>query len=328
MLRKAAILVTSLPEEEAAQILSKLTVRQVEAVSIEIAKLSGLTLSEQDNVINEFADANPAAFGLNAGGLERAKSLVTRALGDEAPPSLENLRQSIELKPFAFLKKVDPQNVLTFIMDEHPQTIALILSHLTPQFGAEIIKGLPIDKQLLVIRRIAHMGQTNPDVIREVEQGLENRMVNLTNQSFENAGGVNSVAEILNVSDRATERTLLESLQQEDPELVDEIRRLMFVFEDIGKLTDKDIQTLLKNVETSQWATALKGTSETMRQKVLGNMSTRAAQNLREEMELLGAVKQSEVEKIQQQIVDVVRKLEDAGQLVTQSNETEEELVS
>jgi flagellar motor switch protein FliG len=187
---------------------------------------------------------------------------------------------------------------------------------------------LPSDRQLAVVRRLAQMGQTNPDVIREVEQGLELRMANLTSQSFENAGGVGSVAEILNVTDRATERGLLENLQQEDPQLVEEIRRLMFVFEDISKLSNKDVQTVLKNVETAQWAMALKGTSEGLKSKVLGNMSTRAAAGLKEEMEFLGAVKQSEVEKIQQQIVDIVRKLEDAGQLTTQSEESAEEMVS
>jgi flagellar motor switch protein FliG len=327
-LRKAAILVTSLPEEEAVPLLSKLTPKQVELVSIEIAKLHGLSLTERDNVINDFADANPAAYGVSGGGLDRAKALVQGALGDKADPTIENLRNSIESRPFAFLKKIDPQNVLTFVMDEHPQTIALILSHLPPQFGAEIVKGLPSDRQLAVIRRIAHMGQTNPDVIREVEQGLELRMASLTSQAFENAGGIDSVAEILNVSDRATERGLLENLQQEDPQLVEEIRRLMFVFEDIAKLSNKDVQTVLKNVETSQWAMALKGTSETLKSKILGNMSTRAAATLKEEMEFLGAVKQSEVEKIQQQIVDMVRKLEDMGQLTTQSEDGAEEMVS
>lgn len=327
-LRKAAVLLTSLPEEEAVALLSKLTPKQVELVSIEIARLHGLTVEEQDTVIHEFADANPAAFAVVGGGLDRARSLVEKALGAEATTTIENLRNSIESRPFAFLKKIDPQNILTFVIDEHPQTIALILSHLPPQFGAEIVKGLPPERQLAVIRRIAHMGQTNPDVIREVEQGLESRMVNLTNQSFENAGGVDSVAEILNVTDRATERALLENLQQEDPELVEEIRRLMFVFEDIAKLSNKDVQTVLKNVETSQWAMALKGTSEMLKQKVLGNMSSRAAAMLKEEMEFLGAVKQSEVEKIQQQIVDIIRKLEDMGQLTTQNDEAAEEMVS
>src|SRR6187397_1628290 len=140
-LRKAAVLITSLPEEEAVPLMAKLTAKQVELVSIEIAKLHGLTLSERDNVINDFADSNPAAYGVSGGGLDRAKALVQGALGDRADPTIENLRNSIESRPFAFLKKIDPQNVLTFVMDEHPQTIALILSHLPPQFGAEIIKG-------------------------------------------------------------------------------------------------------------------------------------------------------------------------------------------
>jgi flagellar motor switch protein FliG len=326
-IRKAAVLLMSLPEEDAAALLAKLTPKQVEVVSIEIAKLGRLSGTEQENVIQDFAGVNPAALGVVGGGLEVASHLVEKALGDQAGKTLENVRQSIQSLPFGFLKRVDPQNLLTFIMDEHPQTIALILSHLPSAYGAEIIKGLPADRQLQVIRRIAHMGQTNPEVISEVERGLEGRMANLMNQSFEKAGGVNSVAEILNVTDRATERTLLESLSQEDPELVEEIRRLMFVFDDIGKLTDKDIQTVLKNVETSQWAMALKGASPELKQKVLGNLSTRAAQTLKEEIEYLGAKKLSEVEAVQQQIVDIVRKLEDAGQITVHAAEENEQLV-
>jgi flagellar motor switch protein FliG len=326
-LRKAAILLMSLPEEDAAALLAKLTPKQVEAVSIEIAKLGRLSGADQENVIQEFAGVNPAALGVVGGGLEVASHLVEKALGAEAGKTLENVRQSIQSLPFGFMKKVDPQNLLTFIMDEHPQTIALILSHLPSAYGAEIIKGLPSERQLQVIRRIAHMGQTNPEVISEVERGLESRMANLMNQSFEKAGGVNSVAEILNVTDRATERSLLESLSQEDPELVDEIRRLMFVFDDIGKLADKDIQTVLKSVETSQWAMALKGASAELKQKVLGNLSTRAAQTLKEEIDYLGAKKLSEVEAVQQQIVDVVRKLEDAGQITVHAAEENEQLV-
>lgn len=327
-IRKAAVLLTSLPEEEAAKIMSRLDPKQVELVSIEIARLGGLSGEEQERVINEFADANPAAFGARAGGLDLAKSLVQKALGDNAASTLENVRQSIEMRPFGFLKKVDPQNILTFIIDEHPQTIALIMSHLPPAFGAEIMKGLPPERQLSVVRRIAKMGQTNPEVIQEVERGLEIRMSSVMSQSFEHAGGVPSVAEILNVSDRGTERALMEQLSAEDPELVEEIRRLMFVFEDVTKLSDKDVQAVLKNVETAQWAMALKGTSEALRQKVLGNMSSRAAVMLREEIEFLGAVKQSEVEKIQQKIVDIIRRLEDMGEITTHAEEEGEELVS
>jgi flagellar motor switch protein FliG len=216
---------------------------------------------------------------------------------------------------------------LTFIIDEHPQTIALILCHVPPAQAADIISGLPADRQMSVIRRVATMAQTSPEIIDEVEKGLEHRMSSVMSQQFENAGGVAAVAEILNVIDRATERSLLENLAQEAPDLVEEIRRLMFVFEDIGKLGNREIQTLLKNVESSQWAMALKGASEDLKEKVLKNMSKRAADLLREEMEYLGPVRLSNVEQMQQQIVDVVRRLEDAGEITTHSDEEEEKFI-
>lgn len=325
--RKAAILLMSLPSEQAAQLLSKLEPKLVEAVSIEIAKTRGISGDEQTQVIQEFAGANPHAMMGSVGGLEVARKLVEQALGKNANTTLDNVRQSIEALPFGFLQKVDSQNLLTFIIDEHPQTIALVLCHLPPSQGAEVLSGLPTERQLSVIRRVATMGQTSPEIIHEVEKGLENRMAAVMSQSFENAGGVGSVAEILNVTDRATERSLLENLAQEDPDLVEEIRRLMFVFEDISKLTDRDIQTLLKNVESSQWATALKGSSEELKTKVLNNMSKRAADLLREEMDYLGPVRLSDVEQTQQQIVDVVRRLEDAGELNTHAEEEEEQFI-
>ena len=307
--------------------MGKLSPKQVEAVSIEIAKLGRIDSDEQQTVIHDFADINPNALGGESGSLDLARSLVEKALGKGASATIDNVRQSIEALPFGFLKKVDPQNVQTFIIDEHPQTIALILSHLPPAFGAEIIAGLPSDRQLAVIRRIANMGQTNPEVIHEVERGLESRMASVMSQSYENAGGVESVAEILNVTDRATERGLLENLAQEDPDLVEEIRRLMFVFEDISKLADKDVQSVLKNVESSQWAMALKGASDELREKILGNMSSRAATMLSEEMEYLGPVRLSEVESVQQQIVDIVRRLEDAGEISTHGGDENEEFI-
>lgn len=326
-LRKAAILLTCLPEEQAAQVLAKLKPKQVEQVSIEIARLGAVRYDEQEQAIVEFADANPTTLG-GMGSLELAQALVQKALGKEATETLDNLRQSIEALPFGFLRKVDPQNALTFLVDEHPQTIALILSHLPAAYGAEILRGLPMPTQLAVIRRVAHMGQTSPEVIQQVEEALLVRMQSVMSQSFEHAGGVPAVAGILNVTDRATERSLLENLAQDDPELVDEIRRLMFVFEDITKLTDKDVQAVLKNVETQQWAMALKGASPELKQKILGNMSQRAAQLLTEEMGYLGAVRLSEVESVQQRIVDIVRSLEDAGEITTQQAEQDDEFVT
>ncbi len=317
----------SLPKERAADLMSKLSPKQVEVVSIEIAKLGRVTSDEQMTAINDFAESNPNALGVEAGGIDVAKSLVEQALGKNAGETLDSVRQSIEALPFGFLMKVDPQNLLTFVIDEHPQTIALILSHLPPSYGAEIVAGLPSDRQLAVIRRIANMGQTNPEVIQEVEKGLESRMSSVMSQSFENAGGVSNVAEILNVTDRTTERALLENLAQEDPDLVEEIRRLMFVFDDISKLSDKDIQSILKNVESAQWAMALKGASEELKEKVFGNMSKRAGALLREEMEYLGPVRLSEVESVQQQLVDIVRRLEDAGEITLHGTEEEETFI-
>ncbi len=325
-LHKAAVLLTALPEEEAAAVLSRLDGKQVEAVSIEIARLKSISSEQQEQVILQFADSSPSATS-DTGGLERAKALVQMALGSKAAGTLDNIRQSIEEVPFAFLRNIDHQNILTYIIDEHPQTIALILSHLPPPAGAAILSGLPTERQMSVVQRIAAMGQTSPDIIEEVEKGLEKRMSSVMSQSFENAGGVEAVAEMLNVSDRATERTLLENLGQENPELVEEIRRLMFVFEDIGKFSAKDIQTVLKNVENTQWAMALKGASQPLRDKVFANMSTRAADMLREEIQYLGAVKLSAVEQKQQEIVDVVRRLEDAGEIELIAAGEEEEMV-
>jgi len=325
--RKAAVLLTSLPEEQAAQLLSKLDPKQVEAVSIEIAKIGAISPEEQEQVIQDFANVNPGGLTGGAGGLTVAKTLLEKALGKNANATLDNVRQSIEALPFGFLQKVDSQNLLTFIIDEHPQTIALILSHMSPAQASAVISGLPSDRQMSVIRRIATMGQTSPEIIHEVEKGLEHRMSSVMSQQFENAGGVAAVAEILNVIDRATERSLLENLAQEDPDLVEEIRRLMFVFDDITKFSDRDIQTILKNVESSQWAMAMKGASEDLKQKILNNMSKRAAALLQEEMEYLGPVRASNVEQVQQQIVDIIRRLEDAGEITVHANEEEERFV-
>jgi flagellar motor switch protein FliG len=326
-IRKAAVLLMSLPEDQAAQLLSKLEPKQVEAVSIEIARTHNISGDEQEQVIQDFAASNPGGLMGGAGGLSVAKTLLERALGKNATAALDNVRQSIEALPFGFLQKVDSQNLLTFIIDEHPQTIALVLSHMAPAQASTIIGGLPGERQLSVIRRIATMGQTSPEIIHEVEQGLEHRMSSVMTQQFENAGGVAAVAEILNVIDRATERNLLENLAQEDPDLVEEIRRLMFVFEDITKFGDRDIQTILKNVESSQWAMALKGASEDLKQKILGNMSKRAAALLQEEMEYLGPVRASNVEQVQQQIVDIIRRLEDAGDITVHASQEEERFV-
>lgn len=325
--RKAAILLMSLEEEDAAAILSMLPRRYVESVSIAIAQLDTVSGREQEAIIQEFLQSRPSAIGPNSGGLDKAKNLVKRALGKDAGDTLSVLQQTLEALPFGFLHKADPQNILTFLIDEHPQTIAMVLSHIPAPVAAGVLNGLQPERQLAVIQRIAEMGQTSPEAIDEVESALTTRMALFMTQAYRKAGGIPSVAEVLNVTDRSTERTILDGLSKEKPELVEEIRRLMFVFEDIIKLNDKDIQTVLKSVENSQWALSLKGASKPLQDKILGNMSQRAADMLREEIDFLGKVRLSEVEAMQQKIVDVVRTLEDSGQLSRPSGDEEEEFV-
>ncbi|HBT77309.1 MAG TPA: flagellar motor switch protein FliG [Planctomycetaceae bacterium] len=325
--RKAAIFLISIPKDQAGELLSRLAPKQVEAVMTEIAKIGVITPEEQENVIREFSKANPTKLVGSLGGFNVAQQLAEAALGQDGGAVIDSVRQSLEAIPFGFLQKVDSENLLTFIQDEHPQTIALIVSHVRPNQGADIINGLPPERQLAVIRRIATMQQTSPEIIKEVEKGLENRMASVMSQKLESAGGVGAVAEVLNVIDRATGRTIMENLAQDDPDLVDEIRRLMFVFEDINKLADQDIQAILKSVESSQWAIALKGASEELREKIFRNMSKRAGAMLKEEMEYLGPMRSSDVERIQQEIVDIVRRLEDAGEVTVHSDKGEERFI-
>lgn len=326
-LRKAAVFLVSIPEEAATEILTRLPPKQVEAVMTEIAKIGMITPEEQENVIKEFSRANPTKLLGSAGGFNVAASLAEAALGQDGSSIIDSVRASLEAIPFGFLEKVDSQNLATFIVEEHPQTIALIVTHLAPSLASDVINSLSPERQLAVIRRIASMQQTSPDIIKEVERGLELRMASVMSQRFESAGGVEAVADIMNVIDRATGRTIMETLAQDDPELVDNIRRLMFIFEDILKLSDQDIQAILKNVESSQWAKALKGSSEELREKVFRNMSKRASQMLQEEMDFLGPLRSSDVEAVQQEIVDVVRRLEDSGEVTISSDGGEERFV-
>ena len=328
-LRKAAILLLSLDKPLAAEILAQMSKEHVERITLEIAKLDDVTKEQQDAVLDEFYNLGMARKHIERGGMEYAHSLLEQSLGKERAASiLESVRQSMSSVPFGFLQKAGAQNLLTFIVEEHPQTIALIMSHLPTALAAEVLSGLPAGKQLDVIRRVAHMEQTSPEVISDVERSLERRMTSTFSQQLEKAGGVSMVAQILNVTDRMTNKGILENLEQEDTDLVDQIRRLMFVFDDLLKLDDRAIQALLKEVDNSQWALALKGSSDELRNKVLGNLSQRAAALLQEEMEYLGPVRVSDVEGMQQQIVDIVRRLEDAGEIVVNGAQAAEQFVN
>ena len=328
-LRKAAIVVLSLEKPLAAEVRSQLAKEEVEALTMEITRLKDVTKEEQEAAIDEFYNLGMARVQIERGGMEYAQNLLEESLGKEkAYQIIESVKQSMLSVPFGFLHKAGAENLLTFIQEEHAQTIALILSHLPSSLAAEVLAGLPSNKQLEVIRRVANMEQTSPEVIHDVEKSLESRMSSAFNQQLEKAGGVQAVAHILNVTDRMTNKGILENLQEDDPELVEQIKRLMFTFDDLSKLDDKSIRALLKEVENSQWAMALKGASEELKQKIMGNLSQRAAATLQEDMEYLGPVRVSDVEAMQQVIVDTVRRLEDAGEITIAAGADAEKMVS
>jgi flagellar motor switch protein FliG len=327
-LRKAAIVLLSLGQDIGSQVLGRLEREQIEEVSRQIAELEMVKPEEQTRVLHEFYTLAMAHQYVEQGGLAYAQSLLEKSLSpDEANDIIKQVTQTIQQTPFQFLQKAEAENVLTFIQDEHPQTIALILAHLQASKSSEILMGLSQQKQVEVIKRIASMEQTNPEVIKEVEAGLEHRLSDIVSQTFDKAGGVDAAAEILNLADRSTEKGILESLETDDPDLVEQIRRLMFVFEDILLVNDKGIQSVLKEVDNDELALALKTASEDLKQKIFGNMSDRASQLIKEDMEYMGPVRLSDVEMAQQKIVDIVRRLEEAGEIIIQGRGGESEMV-
>lgn len=326
--KKAAVLLLSLNQDEAAEILKRLGPEAVEEVSREIAGIGEIPLGIRGQVFGEFYSLALANNYLAEGGLEYAKSLLRKALSEgDADKAIKQVTQQVQTTPFSFLQKAESENLLTFIQDEHPQTIALILAHLPPQKASEILVGLPGQKQIEVVKRVANMEQTNPEVIKEVERGLEHRLSDIVSQTFEKAGGVDTVAEILNLADRSTEKGIMEGLEAEDPDLVEQIRRLMFVFEDILLVNDKGIQSVLKEVDNEELSLALKTASQELRDKIFKNMSERAAQLIAEDMQYMGPVRVSDVESAQQKIVDIVRRLEDAGEIIIAGRGGEKEMV-
>ncbi|MFT3786066.1 MAG: flagellar motor switch protein FliG [Tepidisphaeraceae bacterium] len=326
--RKAAVLLLTLDQDQAAEVLKRLPAEAIEEVSREIAQIREIEAPMRREVFREFYHLAMANQSLNEGGLEYAKMLLSRSLTEEdAKRIIKQVTQQVQTTPFSFLQKAESENLLTFIQDEHPQTIALILAHLQPTKASEILVGLPQQKQVEVVKRIANMEQTNPEVIKEVERGLEHRLSDIVSQTFEKAGGVNTVAEMLNLADRSSEKAIMEGLEAEDPDLVEQIRRLMFVFEDIGSVNDKGIQSVLKEIENDTLALALKTASDDLKQKIFKNMSERAAQLIQEDMQFMGPVRVSDVEAAQQKIVDVVRRLEDAGEIVIAGRGGEKEMV-
>ena len=316
-LQKAAILLISLGPEKSALIFKHLKEEEIEDLTLEIANTRSVTPQVKDEVINEFYGVCLAQQYIAEGGITYAKELLEKALGNEkALDVIGKLTASLQVKPFEFIRKTEASQLLNFIQDEHPQTIALILSYLNPGQAALIISALPPDRQSDVAKRIALMDRTSPDVIKEVEKVLESKLSSLVNQDYTIIGGVDAVVDILNTVDRSTEKHIMETLEIDEPELADEIRKKMFVFEDILLLDDRAIQRVLRDVDNSDLAIALKGANEEVQNAIFNNLSKRLALMIREDMEFMGPVRMKDVEEAQQKIVNTIRRLEDAAEIV------------
>ena len=325
---KSAILLLAVGPDHASKLLGHMSPETVELVTRELASLGRVPPQLTSQVVEEFYNVSIASQYMAEGDLDYAKSLLTDVMEpQQADRILQQIQTQVQKTPFSFLQRAESENLLTFIQDEHPQTISLIVCHLPHHKAAEVLAGLPVQKQLEVSKRVANMEQTNPEVIREVERGLESRLSNMLSQSMEKAGGVETVAEVLNLADRATEKSIMEGLESEDPDLVESIRRLMFVFEDILMVNDKGIQAVLKEIENDELGLALKTASDELREKIFRNMSARAAEMIQEDMEFMGPVKVSDVEACQQRIVDVVRRLEESGDVMIEGRGGESDLV-
>ena len=316
-IQKAAILLIALGPERSADIFKHLKEDEIEELTLEIANTRSVSPQVKEDVLNEFYQICLAQQYIAEGGIGYAKELLDKALGeDRAKEVITKLTASLQVRPFEFVRKTDPSQLLNFIQDEHPQTIAMILSYLTSAQAALVIGALPPEKQSDVAKRIAMIDRTSPDVIKEVERVLEKKLSSLVNQDYTIVGGVDAIVNILNTVDRTTEKHIMESLEIEEPELADEIRKKMFVFEDILLLDDRAIQRVLRDVDNADLGVALKAANEEVQNVIFKNLSKRLAAMIKEDMEFMGPVRMKDVEEAQQKVVSVIRKLEDSGEIV------------
>ena len=315
--QKAAILLIALGPEKSAQIFKHLKEDEIEELTLEIANTRSISPALKEEIIEEFYQVCLAQQYIAEGGIGYAKELLEKALGDDrAQDVITKLTASLQVRPFEFIRKTEPSQVLNFIQEEHPQTIAMILSYLSAGQASLIIGALPPEKQADVAKRIAMMDRTSPEVIKEVERVLERKLSSLINQDYSIAGGVDAVVNILNTVDRGTEKRIMDSLEIEEPELAEEIRKKMFVFEDILLLDDRAIQRVLRDVDNSDLGVALKGANDEVQAAIFKNLSSRLAAMIREDMEFMGPVRMKDVEEAQQKIVGIIRKLEDSAEIV------------
>ena len=324
---KIAVLMVALGNDIAAEVYKKLDDTAIELITLEVANLRKVTPELKLEVLKEAQEVLKAREFMARGGVDYARDVLERALGPErAQNLLARITASLQVRPFDFMRHTDPQQVLGFIQGEHPQTIALILSYLEAPQAAMILSGLPAIMQAEVAKRIARMDRITPEVLREVERVLERKLSTVMGQDFTMAGGIDAVVAIVNSADRTTERNIMEHLEENDPELAEEIKKRLFVFEDIIRLDDRSLQRVLREVDMKELGLALKGATEELRTKFFKNMSKRAAEMLQEDMDYMGPVRVKDVEESQQKVVNIVRGLEEQGEIVIASG-GEDELV-
>lgn len=314
---KAAMLLIALGPEKSARIFKHLREEEIEQLTLEIANIRTVSPQMKEKVLDEFYQVCLAQQYIAEGGIAYAKQVLEKALGSEkAIEVINKLTVSLQVRPFEFVRKTDASQLLNFIQNEHPQAIALILSYLKPTQAAAVLASLPQEKQPDVARRIALMDRTSPDTIKEVERVLEKKLSALVTEDFTAVGGVDAIVDIINCVDRGTEKYIMETLEVEDTELAEEIKKKMFVFEDIITLDSRSIQRILREVDNNDLAIALKGATDEVKNVIFANLSKRLSAMIQEDMEYMGPVRLRDVEDAQQKIVNVIRKLEEVGEIV------------
>ena len=324
---KAAILLIALGKDASALIFKNLKDDEIEQLTLDITSVRRVDPETKEQVLQEFYEQCLAQNYISEGGIDYARQVLEKAMGaSKAYEIMNKLTSSLQVRPFDFLRKVDSGQILNFVQNEHPQTIALIMCYLEPQLAAKILAALPVEKQSEVSARIAQMDRTSPEYVREIERILDRKISSMGMEDFTTVGGIQSIVDILNAADRGTERHVLETLEEGDPDLVDEIRRKMFVFEDIVKLDKRAIQRVLKEVDNSELTVALKNATEEVQKCIFDNMSKRLQEMIREDMEFMGPVRVRDVEEAQQKIVNIIRRLQDSGEIIV-SRGAEDEII-
>lgn len=316
-LQKSAMLLITLGPEVSANVFKHLDDEEIDLLTLEIANIRKVENEDKEMVMNDFYQLAIANNFLTQGGINYAKEILEKALGtDKAQDIIKRLTSSLQVRPFDFARKADASQILNFIQNENPQTIALVLSYLSPEQAAMILSSLAEDKQAEVARRIALMDRTSPEVISQVERVLEQKMSTSVSRDLSSTGGVEAIVKILNGVDRTTERTIIETLQIQDPVLAEEIKKRMFLFEDIVTFDNRSIQRIVREIDNADLQLALKVASEELNEAIFRNMSKRMAETFKEEMEFMGPVRVRDVEEAQSQIIAIVRRLEEAGEII------------